>query len=286
MVPQHSFIDPTQTKLHRFKTERAHTCRRNLTENRCVVGDSKLGEGLFKWIHDCQEDLFFFTGIFKTGLGPCNLSFGLEVEAEPMEESLWAEDINLFLDVHSNEQFWSQDIKAKDEWKYLTVLNMTTTRARRGTHEDNPINDLLKTLSVSNHSILIQSYYRLKWHQPKREAIRGSFWGDPEVEKGLIPRNRPAPARKISKQLLVYSDHPLGSFVKTLIQQNILGAIPGKPVWHSIHEPQIHRLSAMEAFSHRQCKKAQLNLTATEFQNMLTGNMLHDDKKSQYYGPF
>ena len=66
--------------------------------------------------------------------------------------------------------------------------------------------------------------------------------------------------------------------MKTLIQQHVLGAIPGKPVWQSIHEPQIQRLSSGEAFSHKQCKKAQLTLTATEFQNMLTGNMLHEDK--------
>ena len=60
-----------------------------------------------------------------------------------------------------------QDIKAKIDWKHLTVLNMTTTRSRRESHEDNPINDLIKTLNVSNQSILIK-HYHLKWHQPKR----------------------------------------------------------------------------------------------------------------------
>ena len=286
MFPQSSFIDLNKLKTHHFKTARAHACKRDLSGKMCIVGDSKLGEGLYKWIHDCQEDLYFSTSLFKKGLGTCNLSFGLEVESEPMDDSLWEEDINLFLDVHSKEQFWSQDIQANMNWKHLTVLNMTTTRSRRGGHGDNPINDLIKTLNVSNQSILIESHYRLRWHQPKRGPKPEGFFFDPEMEASFVPRSRPAPARKISNLLFVYSDRPLGSFVKTLIQQHVLGAIPGKPVWQSIHEPQIQRLSSGEAFSHKQCKKAQLTLTATEFQNMLTGNMLHEDKRCHFYGPF
>jgi hypothetical protein len=192
----------------------------------------------------------------------------------------------LFLDVHSKEQFWSQDIKPQNNWKYLTVLNMNTTRSRRGSHEHNPINDLLKTLNVSNQSILIQSVYHLKWHQPKRGPKPEAFFFDPEMEASFVPRTRPAPARKISHLLLVYSDQPLGSFVKTLIQQHVLGAIPGKPMWQSIYGNDIQTLSSSEAFAHKQCKKAQLGLTATEFQNMLTGNMLHEERHCHYYGPF
>ena len=286
MYTQSNFVDPTQRSLHLFKTERAHTCTRDLTPQLCVVGDSKLGEGLYKWIHDCQENLFFSTSIFKKGLGTCNLSFGLEVESEPMADALWEEDINLFLDVHSKEQFWSQDIKAKMDWNYLTVLNMTTTRSRMGSHEDNPINDLIKTLNVSNQSILIQSHYHLKWHQPKRGPKPPSFFFDPEMESSFVPRSRPAPARKISNLLCVYSDKPLGSFVKTLIQQHVLGAIPGKPVWQPIYGQSIQRLSASEAFAHKQCRRANLILNAVEFQNMLTGNMLHEDKRCHFFSPF
>ena len=196
MFPQTSFIDLTQLKMHRFQTARSHACKRDLASKMCVVGDSKLGEGIYKWIHDCQDDLYFSTSIFKKGLGTCNLSFGLEVESEPMDDSLWEEDINLFLDVHSKDQFWSQDIKAKMEWKHLAVLNMTTTRSRRGRHEDNPINDLIKTLNVSNQSILIESHYRLRWHQPKRGPKPEAFFFDPEMEASFVPRSRPAPARK------------------------------------------------------------------------------------------
>ena len=286
MYPQSNFVDPTQLSLHRFQTERAHTCKRDLTGQLCVVGDSKLGVGLYKWIHDCQENLFFSTSIFKSGLGACNLSFGLEVESEPMDDSLWEEDINLFLDVHSKEQFWSQDIKAKLNWKHLTVLNMNTTRSRRSSHEDNPINDLIKTLNVSNQSILIQSHYRLKWHQPRRAPKPEGFFFDPEMEASFVPRSRPAPARKIWNLLCVYSDKPLGSFVKTLIQQHVLGAIPGKPLWQSVHGYDIQRLSASQAFAHKQCRRAQLSLMAMEFQNMLTGNMLHEDKRCHFHGPF
>ena len=286
MYTQSNFVDPTQRSLHLFKTARAHSCTRDLTAKLCVVGDSKLGEGIYKWIHDCQENLFFSTSIFKKGLGTCNLSFGLEVESEPMADALWEEDINLFLDVHSKEQFWSQDIKAKMDWKHLTVLNMTTTRSRRESHEDNPINDLIKTLNVSNQSILIQSHYHLKWHQPKRGPKPAGFFFDPEMEASFVPRSRPAPARKIVNLLCVYSDKPLGSFVKTLIQQHVLGAIPGKPLWQVVHGKSIQQLSATEAFANKQCKRAHLTLTATEFQNMLTGNMLHEDKRCHFYGPF
>lgn len=286
MFSESNFVDPTQLTLHHFKTERAHSCKRDLTGKFSVVGDSKLGEGLYKWIHDCQENLFFSTSIFKKGLGTSNLSFGLEVEAEPSDHALWEEDINLFLDVHSKDQFWSQDITAKKDWKYITVLNMTTTRSRRGSHEDNPINDLIKTLNVSNQSILIQSHYRLKWHQPKRGPKPEGVFFDPEMEASFVPRTRPAPARKISHLLLVYSDQPLGSFVKTLIQQNVLGAIPGKPVWQSIRGRELQTMSASQAFGIPQCKKAQLGLNAAEFRNMLTGNMLHEDKRCHFYGPF
>ena len=286
MFTQSNFVDPTQRSLHRFQTERAHSCKRDLSREICVVGDSKLGEGLYKWIHDCQENLFFSTSIFKRGLGTCNLSFGLEVESEPMNDRLWEEDINLFLDVHSKEQFWSRDIQIKRSWKYLTVLNMTTTRSRRSSNEANPINDLIKTLNVSNQSMLIQSLYRLKWHQPKRGPKPEAFFFDPEMEASFVPRSRPAPARKISSLLFVYSDQPLGSFVKTLIQQHVLGAIPGKPLWHPIHGQSIQRLSVSEAFAHKQCKRSQLTLTAKEFQNMLTGNMLHEEKRCHFHGPF
>ena len=89
------------------------------------------------------------------------------------------------------------------------------------------------------------------------------------MEASFIPR-KTSTCTKNFDLLCVYSDRPLGSFVKTLIQQHVLGAIPGKPVWQSIHGQAI-RLSAREAFSHRQCKKAQLTLTTSEFQNMLTG---------------
>lgn len=286
MFTESNLVDPTQFKLHHFNTERAHACKRDLTGKLSVVGDSKLGEGLYKWIHDCQENLFFSTSIFKKGLGTCNLSFGLEVEAEPTDHPLWEEDINLFLDVHSKDQFWSQDIKAQKDWKYITVLNMTTTRSRHMPHEDNPINDLIKTLNVSNQSILIQSHYRLKWHQPKRGPKPEGFFFDPEMEASFVPRSRPAPARKIAHLLLVYSDQPLGSFVKTLIQQNVLGAIPGKPVWQTIRGQELQTMSSSQAFGHAQCKRAQLGLTAYEFRNMLTGNMLHEDKRCHFYGPF
>ena len=185
-----------------------------------------------------------------------------------MDDSLWEEDINLFLDVHSKDQFWSQDIQANMNWKHLTVLNMTTTRSRRGGHEDNPINDLIKTLNVSNQAILIESHYRLRWHQPKRGPKPEGFFFDPEMEASFVPRSRPAPARKIST-VFVYSDKPLGSVRKDVDSAACVGAIPGKPVWQSIYEPQIQRLSSGDAFSHKQCKKAQLTLTALEFQNML-----------------
>ena len=121
MYTQSNFVDPTQRSLHLFKTERAHTCTRDLTSQLCVVGDSKLGEGLYKWIHDCQENLFFSTSIFKKGLGTCNLSFGLEVESEPMADALWEEDINLFL-MYTPRSILESRYQSKMDWKYLTVL--------------------------------------------------------------------------------------------------------------------------------------------------------------------
>ena len=81
----------------------------------CIVGDSKLGEGLYKWIHDCQEDLYFSTSLFKRGLGTCHLSFGLEVESEPMDDSLWEEDIQSILDVHSKDQVLESGYSSQHE---------------------------------------------------------------------------------------------------------------------------------------------------------------------------
>lgn len=158
----------------------------------------------------------FLTSIFKKRLGTYHLSFGLEVESEPINDALWEEDINLILDVHSKEQFWSQEIKANMYWKYLTVLNMTTTRYRIVSYEDNPINASIKKLNVSNQFILIQSYFHLRWHQPKRGTKPEEFFVETDMESSFIPHSRPVSARKISNLLFVQSDKPLGSFVKTL----------------------------------------------------------------------
>ena len=55
------------------------------------------------------------------------------------------------LDVHSG-TILESGYPSQDELETLTVLNMTTTRSRREGHRDNPINDLIKTLNVSNQS--------------------------------------------------------------------------------------------------------------------------------------
>ena len=278
-------FDFQSQSIRTFQSHRARSCKGQFKKSMCVFGKPELGLGFFNWTHDSQEDLFVYTSLFKKGLGASHLGFGLEVEAEGAEEPVWKEDINLFLDVYSKDDFWSEDIHPPQQWKCMTALKMNTTSARCGGRETQEINKLLQTLNVSNQSILIQSLYRLSWYQPKREPSSDAFFFDPEMEASFVPRHRPAPARRIEHVLLVYSERPLGSFVKTLIAQAILGTIPGKPSWQTIHGRAHQTLSAKDVFSHRQCRKTSLRLNAMEYKRMLTGNLLQPPERGHMFCP-
>ncbi len=274
--------------LHTFQIERAQHCAIKGAQKLSLVGDPTMGEALFHWMHDCQEDLFLTTSLFKKGLGTCNISFGLQVESEPMDDSIWTEDVNLFLDVHAKDQFWSLDLKPPTEWKYLTVLSMRSTSAREGSRKDNPINDLVQTLNMSNQSILLQNVYKIAWYQPTDAPPSDHMFFPPDMLDGYVPKTRPAPARKIHHALLVYSNQPLGSFVKTSIQQTVLGPIPGKPNWKKVHAQQgsFSRMTPQEVFTDRQCVQASLRITTMELHAMLTANLLYKEERGHhFFGP-
>jgi len=278
-------VDFTPHSLHTFQSHRARGCTLDLPKKMCVLGDPHLGEGLFNWMHDCQDTVFVSTGLFKKRLGTCNIHFGLQVESEPMHEKMWAEDVNLFLDMHSRDTFWNSDLNPPQQWRCLTVLKMNTTPSRCGNRQKHSINNLVKTLNASNQSIFIQSVYRLDWYQPKRGPTSEMPFFDPEMVTSFVPRHRPAPARKIFHLLLVYSDRPVGSFVKTLIQQAVLGTVPGKPQWFPIYGSDLETLTPKGAFSSPQCLKAKLRVNPMGFKSMLTGNLLQNDEHHKFFGP-
>ena len=278
-------VEFSPRSLHTFQQDRSRCCIKDLPNKMCVLGDPNMGEGLFNWMHDCQETVFVGTGIFKKRLGTCNLHFGLQVESEPMHENMWAEDVNLFLDMHSNETFWNSALHPPQKWNCLTVLKMKTSSSRCGNRQKHSINNLVQTLNASNQSMFIQSVYRLDWHQPKKGPKPETFFFDPDMASSFVPRQRPAPARKISHLLLVYSDRPVGSFVKTLIQQSVLGTVPGKPEWLPVYGPNLETLTPKETFSNAQCVKAKLRVDSIAFKGMLTGNLLESDERCKFSGP-
>jgi hypothetical protein len=109
----------------------------------------------------------------------------------------------------------------------------------------------------------------------------------PDMLDGYVPKTRPAPARKIHHALLVYSNQPLGSFVKTSIQQTVLGPIPGKPHWKKVHAQQgsFSRMTPQEVFADRQCTQSSLRITTMELHAMLTANLLYKEERGHFFSP-
>lgn len=271
-------------QLRTFSSTRSHNYDGHANTEICPVGHTEMGMHLSNWMRDCEEDVFFATSIFRNNGGKCNLAFSLEVEADAVEDTQWNEEINLFLDQYSPSCFWNRDLRIKESWKYLSVLKIETTTARHSPRERNSCHKLLNVLNTTNIPIAIQSLYRLQWHQPKRGPKPPFFFFDPCMD--TIPKVKPPPARKIDHLLLVYSDAPIGSFIKSSIVRATFGEIQGRPVWRRSFKSSeaIQLQSPKMAFKDPEYRRDQLRIDAREFQYMMTGNLHIKEDECSHFG--
>ena len=272
-------------QLRTFESTRSHQYTGHANSEICPVGQANMGLHLSNWMRDCAENLYFTTSIFRNKSGKCNLSFSLEVEADAAEDPLWNEEINLFLDQYSPNHFWNRDLTIKKEWAFLNILKIETTSARQSPRDRNSCHTLINLLNTTSSPIAIQSLYHLQWHQPKRGPKPPIFFFDPGMESSHVPSVRPPPSRKIDHTLLVYSDSPLGSFIKSSIVRAIYGEIQGRPAWRKSFKPtdSIQLQAAKAIFTDPEYKKDRLRIDVREFQYMMTGNLHLSEEESERF---
>ena len=274
-------FDLRSLQIRTFQSTRSHHYTGHANTEICPVGHTNMGMHLSNWMRDCEEDIFFTTSIFRNNGGKCNLAFSLEVEADAIEDASWNEEINLFLDQYSPNYFWNRDLTIKSEWKYLNILKIKTTTARRSPRDRNSCHTLLNLLNTTTTPIAIQSAYHLQWHQPKRVPKSPFLFFEIGLESSHIPTVRPPPARKIDHLLLVYSDAPIGSFVKSSIVRAMYGEIQGQPFWRrTFPSSQVLEISSpKQIFENPDFKRDKLRIDVAEFQYMMTGNLHRDPEE-------